>query len=228
MMGKENWTWISQKYEGRGNHIGWEMETPTQANMNWGRITGEVHCKGKGLLTRWMKSQSVCQTRTCTSRNLHAALKAKRFLNDRRKKPLLLVLGSASSHSCLCRSRESLLLSLLPLGPSSVQANTEDGRWKYTPFPGLPHWLGKGNQWEGLQHLELELNGGQLRKKGISGEEISAKLFFPLPHLELSIVYHSLCWQALRRANDLSLWLVGSLPKVPLLPSQQPEPATCF
>lgn len=127
-----------------GNHIGWEMETPTQANRSCGRITGEVHCKGEGLLTRWMKSQSVCQMRTCTSRNLHAALKAKRFPNDTRGKPLLLVLGSTSSRACLCGSRESLLQSLLPLGPRGVQANTDGmGGGNMPVSQGLPHWLGR-------------------------------------------------------------------------------------
>lgn len=156
------------------------MEAPTQANMSCGRITGEGHCKGEGLLTRWMKSQSVCQMRPCTSRNLHAALKAKRFPNDRREKPPLLVLGSASSCSCLCGSRQSLLQSLLPLEPRGVQANTDRMGGGNIPLSqGLPHWLGKGNQREGLQHLELDLNYGQLRKKGTSGEEISATLVFP-------------------------------------------------
>lgn len=126
-----------------GNHIGWEMETPTQANRSCGRVTGEVHCKGEGLLTRWMKSQSVCQMRTCTSRNLHAALKAKWFPNDTREKPLLLVLGSTSSRACLCGSRESLLQSLLPLGPRGVQANTDGmGSGNMPLSQGLPHWLG--------------------------------------------------------------------------------------
>lgn len=54
------------------------------------------------------------------------------------------------------------------------QTGTEREVWENTPFP-TSHLLGMGNQREGLQELELELNYGQLRKNGTSGKEILAK-----------------------------------------------------
>lgn len=117
------------------------METPTQANMSCGRITGEVHCTGEGLWTRWMKSQSVCQMRTCTLRNLHTALKAKRFPNDRREKPSLLVLGSAFFCSCLCDPEKACSRACFLWDPEVYKQTLWNGRWENAPFQGLPHWL---------------------------------------------------------------------------------------
>lgn len=152
------------------------METPTQANRSCGRITGEIHCKGEGLLTRWMKSQSACQMRTCTSRNLHAALKAKRFPNDTREKPLLLVLGARPLAPASVDLEKACSRACFLWGPEVYKQTLTGWEVGIYPFPKafLIGWEG-----EGLQHLELELNHGQLRKKGTSGKEISATLFFP-------------------------------------------------
>lgn len=89
------------------------------------------------------------------------------------------------SHSCWS-------LGARPLAPASVDPEKACSRacflwgpdkqtlteWEVGIYP-FPKAFRIGWEEEGLQHLELELNYGQLRKKGTSGKEISATLFPP-------------------------------------------------